>query len=336
MKRHSVSIILLTFLLLFTSACGMGDPSSQSDSTTGQLKPITVVLDWTPNTNHTGLYVARDQGFFKDAGLDVKIIQPGEAGSEKMIATGQAEFAVSNQESVTQARAQGVPIVSIGAIIQHNTSGFASPVAKNIQRPKDFEGKKYGGFGSPIEKQMISSLMTIDQADPNKVKIINSGNIDFFTAVKKDVDFMWIYYAWTGIEAELRGEKLNTVYLTDYSKDLDYYTPVLIAGEKTIKQDPETVRSFMKAVSQGYEFSIQNPEQAADILIKAEPDLDPDLVKKSQAWLSKRYQDDAPRWGEQKVEVWTNYANWLKKYQLLEGEFDPATAFTNDFLPKGE
>ncbi|WP_131923978.1 ABC transporter substrate-binding protein [Hazenella coriacea] len=314
----------------------MGDPSSQSDSTTGQLKPITVVLDWTPNTNHTGLYVARDQGFFKDAGLDVKIIQPGEAGSEKMIATGQAEFAVSNQESVTQARAQGVPIVSIGAIIQHNTSGFASPVAKNIQRPKDFEGKKYGGFGSPIEKQMISSLMTIDQADPNKVKIINSGNIDFFTAVKKDVDFMWIYYAWTGIEAELRGEKLNTVYLTDYSKDLDYYTPVLIAGEKTIKQDPETVRSFMKAVSQGYEFSIQNPEQAADILIKAEPDLDPDLVKKSQAWLSKRYQDDAPRWGEQKVEVWTNYANWLKKYQLLEGEFDPATAFTNDFLPKGE
>ncbi|WP_124728184.1 ABC transporter substrate-binding protein [Staphylospora marina] len=322
----------LAALLLPMTACA-GEPAGK----TGEqgLKKVTLVLDWTPNTNHTGLYVARDKGYFKAEGLDVTIIQPGETGAEQMVATGNADFGVSYQEGVTQARTQQVPIVSIAAVLQHNTSGFASPAAKNITRPKDFEGKTYGGWGSPVEKQMISSLMEADQADPNKVKIVNTGNVDFFTATKRDIDFMWIYYGWTGIEAELRGEKLNMVWITDYGKQLDYYTPVLITGEKTVKEDPDTVRAFLKAAAQGYEFAAQHPQEAADILVKAVPDLDEKLVHKSQEWLSPRYKADAPAWGIQKREVWENYAAWMKQHQLLEGEFDAAKAFTNEFLPQG-
>ena len=100
-----------------------------------------VVLDWTPNTNHTGLYVARDNGFFKDHGLDVEIIQPGEAGADTMVATGAADFGVGYQEGMTQARIQGVPLVSIAAIIQHNTSGFASPRVKISNRLKISKAK---------------------------------------------------------------------------------------------------------------------------------------------------------------------------------------------------
>lgn len=327
--------LLSLFTVLLLSACGNDEANERNNSSSSnELEKITVVLDWTPNTNHTGLYVAKDQGFYEEEGLDVDIIMPGEAGADQLVASGKAEFGVSYQESITQARIQDIPIVSIAAVIQHNTSGFASLSEKNIKTPKDFEGKKYGGWGSPIEESVISSLMKQENANPDEVDIINIGDTDFFTAVERDVDFAWIYYAWTGVEAKLRGKDINMIYLTDYSEKLDYYTPVLATNEDMIENNPDTVKAFLKATTKGYQFAIDQPAEAADILIEAVPDLDPELVKKSQEWLSPRYQDDAARWGEQKLEVWENYSNWMYENNLLEKQLDANKAFTNEFLPE--
>lgn len=323
--------VLLTVFLI--AGCSNNKGTNQA-KVSNKLKKITVVLDWTPNTNHTGLYVAKAKGYFKDQGLDVDIIQPGKTGADQLVASGKADFGVGYQEAITEARIQGVPLVSIAAVIQHNTSGFASPVAKNIKTPKDFAGKTYGGWGSPIEKSVITSLMNKVHADANKVKIVNIGDTDFFTAVKRDVDFAWIYYGWDGVEAGLRNQKINMVYLTDYSKKLDYYTPVLETSEKMIAQNPDTVKAFLKAASEGYNYAIKNPDQAADILIKAAPDLDPKLVKASQKWLSPKYQDDAKQWGIQKESVWNNYATWMYDNKLLDKKLDANKAFTNEYLPK--
>ncbi|MGM0826670.1 MAG: ABC transporter substrate-binding protein [Bacillota bacterium] len=321
-------IICSVFLL--TACSGGGNTSEQKEG----LKKVTVVLDWTPNTNHTGLYVAKEKGYFEEQGLDVDIILPGEAGADQLVASGKAEFGVGYQESVTQARVQDVPLVSIAAVIQHNTSGFASPKDKGITTPKDFEGKSYGGWGSPVEKAVMTSIMKQENADVEKVDFVNMGDTDFFTAVKRDVDFAWIYYGWTGIEAELRGEELNMMYVKDYSEKLDYYTPVLTTNEKMIESDPETVKAFLAASSKGYQFAIDNPEEAGEILLEAAPDLDKELVMKSQEWLAPKYKDDADRWGEQKLEVWENYASWMYDNDLLDKELDSKKAFTNEFLPK--
>lgn len=326
--------LLICFLALCLALAGCSEQNSSTPKKDKVLQKVTVVLDWTPNTNHTGLFVAKENGYFKEQGLDVDIISPGQTGADQLIASGKADFGVSYQESITQARVQNVPIVSIAAIIQHNTSGFASPVSKNIKSPKDFVGKTYGGWGSPVEKAILDSLMKKENADVNKLNIVNMGEADFFTAVKRDIDFAWIYQGWTGIEAELRGEELNMVYLTDYSDKLDYYTPVLATNEKMIKNQPDMIKAFMKATSEGYMYSIKHPKEAADILLKDNPDLDKDLVQKSQEWLSTKYQDDASRWGEQKLTIWKNYAEWLTENKLLEGNFDPEKAFTNDYLPK--
>jgi ABC-type nitrate/sulfonate/bicarbonate transport system substrate-binding protein len=325
-------VIVLSVLLV--TGCSSKKETENAKEKKQPLKKVSIVLDWTPNTNHTGLYVAKEKGFFKKEGLDVDIIMPGETGADQLVASGKAQFGVGYQEAITQARIQGVPLVSIAAVIQHNTSGFASPAGKQIQSPKDFQGKTYGGWGSPVEKSVITSLMKKENADANKVKIVNMGDTDFFTAVKRDIDFAWIYYGWTGVEAELRNEKINMVYLTDYSDKLDYYTPVLETNEKMIKEDPETVKAFVNAAAKGYEFAIKNPDQAADILIKAAPDLDPKLVKKSQEWLSPKYQDDAKEWGIQKQEIWGNYAQWMYENKLLDKKLDAKKAFTNEFLPK--
>ncbi|MGE6755116.1 ABC transporter substrate-binding protein [Rossellomorea sp. NPDC071047] len=321
-------IICSVFLL--TACSGGGNASEQKEG----LKKVTVVLDWTPNTNHTGLYVAKEKGYFEEQGLDVDIILPGEAGADQLVASGKAEFGVGYQESVTQARVQDVPLVSIAAVIQHNTSGFASPKDKGITTPKDFEGKSYGGWGSPVEKAVMTSIMKQENADVEKVDFVNMGDTDFFTAVKRDVDFAWIYYGWTGIEAELRGEDLNMMYVKDYSEKLDYYTPVLTTNEKMIEKDPDTVKAFLSASSKGYQFAIDDPEGAGKVLLDAAPDLDKELVMKSQEWLAPKYKDDADRWGEQKLEVWENYASWMYDNDLLDKELDSKKAFTNEFLPK--
>lgn len=321
---------------LMIAGCSSSNESSEQVNTNEDkpLEKIQVVLDWTPNTNHTGLYVAKEKGYFEEEGLDVEIIMPGEAGADQLVASGKAAFGVGYQEGVTQARVQGVPLVSIAAVIQHNTSGFASPAVKNIATPKDFEGKTYGGWGSPVEKSIMDSIMTKENADVEKVSFVDIGDADFFTAVSRDIDFAWIYYGWTGIEAELRGEKLNMVYLTDYADSLDYYTPVLTTNEQMIAEKPETVKAFLKATSKGYQFAIDDPSAAADILTSAVPELDAELVKKSQEWLASKYQDDAPRWGEQKLSVWENYADWMVENGLLEGKLDAKKAFTNEFLPE--
>lgn len=334
MKKWLMLIITVFLIVGCSNGQSSGDETDANAVKENDLKKVTLVLDWTPNTNHTGLYVAKDQGYFAEEGLDVEIIMPGETGADQLVASGKAEFGVSYQESITQARIQEVPIVSIAAVIQHNTSGFASPVEKNIIAPKDFAGKSYGGWGSPVEESVIASLMQQEKANPEDVSIINIGDTDFFTAVERDVDFAWIYYGWTGVEAELRGKEINMIYLTDYSEKLDYYTPVLATNEDMIKNDPDTVKAFVKAAAKGYQYAIDKPAKAADILIAAAPDLDAELVKKSQEWLSPRYQDDADRWGEQKLEVWENYANWMYDNKLLEAQLNAEEAFTNEFLPE--
>ncbi|WP_375541358.1 ABC transporter substrate-binding protein [Paenibacillus sp. L3-i20] len=346
-NKSNKSIKALTFtilaIMLVLAGCGGnsgGNGKSESkveeekSTEKVELQKVKVVLDWSPNTNHTGLYVARDKGFFKEQGLDVEIIQPGQDGADKMVASGDVQFGVSYQESVTLARIADAPLVSIAAVIQHNTSGFASPKEKGIDSPKKFEGKRYGGWGAPVEEAVIDSIMREEGADVGKVDIMSIGDSDFFTAVKRDIDFAWIYYAWTGVEAELRGEEINMVYLTDYSDKLDYYTPVLVTNEELIQNSPELVKAFTVASAKGYQHAITNPEDAANILIKAEPDLNADLVKASQKWLSTRYQDDAPRWGEQKLSVWKNYASWMFERGLLESELEAEKAFTNEFLPE--
>jgi ABC-type nitrate/sulfonate/bicarbonate transport system substrate-binding protein len=323
-------VALLVVLLASAVGCqGAQPPATEPPET------VLVMLDWFPNTNHTGLYVALDQGWYSEAGLDVEIVQPAEGSTlVQVVAAGQADFGISHQEEVSHARAEELPIVSVAAIIQHNTSGFASPQDRGIERPKDFEGKRYGSWGSPSERAVLDVLMACDGGDVDEVEFIDIGWADYFTVVERDVDFAWIFYGWTGVEAELRGAPLNIVMLSDWTDCVpDYYTPVIITSEENVAEQPELVRSFMDATSRGYDFAIANPAEAAEMLLKHAPESNADLVKRSQEWLSPRYQADATRWGEQELAIWQGYADWMADRGLLPSHIDAAAAFTNEFLP---
>lgn len=326
-------MVLVLLLLLVVTACGAQD--SDSTSQDGEaLEKVTFVLDWTPNTNHTGIYVAKEKGFFEEEGLDVDIMLPGEVGSNQLVASGQADFGVSYQERVIMARPEGLPIVSIAAVIQHNTAGYASPASKNITSPKDFEGKKFGGIGVPLQEMMMRTIMEEHGADVEKVEFVNIGQSDWFTAMEREVDFSTIYYGWTGIEAELRGLEINMMFYKDVSEGFNFYTPILITSEDMIEKHPDTVRKFVHAAAKGYEFAIENPSEAADILIESVPELNPDLVKRSQEWLADRYQDDADQWGIQELDRWVKPINHMYEAGIIDEKPDPEASFTNAFLPE--
>lgn len=297
---------------------------------------VTVVLDWTPNTNHTGLYTALENGYYKDQGLDVEIVQPPEGGAASLVASGKADFGISYQEEVTYAKTSDdpLPIKAIAAVIQHNSSGFASPKDKNIKTPKDFEGKIYGGWGSESETAAIKAVMEKTGADFDKVTIADIGQDDFFTATTNSVDFAWIYEGWDVVQAKLKNFDLNFIPLNQFDKRLDYYTPVIISNETLLNDNPELAKKFMKATTEGYQFAIDNPEEAAKILVKHAPEIDEELAIESQKFLASKYKDDAPRWGEMKDEVWNNYTAFLKEYGLINKDLKPEDAYTNEFLPQ--
>lgn len=330
--KKYISIILAGALMLTTlSGCSKKEEKSADGG-----EKVTVVLDWTPNTNHTGLYTALENGYYKDQGLDVEIVQPPEGGAASLVASGKADFGISYQEEVTYAKTSDdpLPIKAIAAVIQHNSSGFASPKDKNIKTPKDFEGKIYGGWGSESETAAIKAVMEKTGADFDKVTIADIGQDDFFTATTNSVDFAWIYEGWDVVQAKLKGFDLNFIPMNQFDKRLDYYTPVIISNETLLNDNPELAKKFMKATTEGYQFAIDNPEEAAKILVKHAPEIDEELAIESQKFLASKYKDDAPRWGEMKDEVWNNYTAFLKEYGLINKDLKPEDAYTNEFLPQ--
>jgi ABC-type nitrate/sulfonate/bicarbonate transport system substrate-binding protein len=310
--------------------------SAAAATTSGSAQKVSVMLDWVPNTNHTGLYVAQERGYFKDQGLNVEILPLAEGSSvEEVVAAGTVQFGISASEPLAKARSENVPIVSIAAIIQHNTSGFASLKKANIARPKDFEGKRYGSFGSDTEKALITKLMQADGGDAGKVEFVEIGDADFLTLAQKgQLDFAWVFEGWEVIDGKLRGLDLNYMPLTAWQQVIpDYYTPIYITNEETIQKRGDIVKKFLAATSKGYNDAIADPKAAGAILAKATPETSTDLIQQSQAYLAKQYTADAPRWGDQKPIVWQNFGDFMTGQKLLAKPFDPTKAFTTAFLP---
>lgn len=330
MKR--IGVIL--FFILILSACGGEGSDNHSEAADKTLTPVKFALDWMPNTNHTGIYVAKEKGYFEAAGLDVDILLPGEVGSGQLIATEKADLGISYQESLMLARHEGLPLVAVTAIMQHNTAGYASSADKGIETPADLEGKVYGANLSPLSEATLKTLMSESEADVSKIKTNSIGDSDFFVALKRDIDFSLVFQAWTGIEAEIRDIDLNMMYLRDYAEGLDFYTPIIATSESLIASNPELVESFIHAAVQGYQFAIDHPEEAAEILIESEPDLNAELVEKSQAWISPYYQDDADYFGIQEKYRWENVRDFMIEHNLIDENFDVEAAFTNEFLPE--
>lgn len=300
--------------------------------------PITFVLDWTPNTNHTGIYVAIAKGYFEEAGLDVTVVQPPDDGAEVLVASGQAQFGVSFQDTMADALSGDtpLPITAVAAVVQHNTSGIVSRKGEGMDRPSGMEGHSYATWEWPVEQATVRQVVEADGGDFSKVVLIPSTVTDEVSALEsKSVDSIWIFYGWAGIACELAGLDIDYFAFADIDPVFDYYTPVIIGSDSFLAEQPEAARAFVEAMAKGYAYAAENPHEAADILMEAVPELADSqaLIYASQDYLSAAYIADAERWGVIDPARWSAFYEWLNEYQLVEGALDPTAGFTNDLLP---
>ena len=314
-----------------------GAEAAADGEETDSLEDVTVILDYVANTNHTGMYVALDQGYYEEQGLNVNIVEPTEGATATLVAVGKGDFGISYQEDVTIALASEdpLPIRAIAALIQHNTSGFATYADKDITSVKDFEGKTYAGWGGPGESAVLNAVMTQAGADFSKLNIVTSDGAGF-AALKDQVDIMWFFEAWDNVKCELADFPINYMPVRDLDERLDYYTPVIIASEETLEQKPEMVRRFLAATEKGYLYAIENPEESAEILHKYTPDYDMELLSRSQAYLTDKYMEDSETWGTMKDSVWDNYTDFMVEYGVIDKDIPAADCYTNEFLPSAQ
>lgn len=336
MKKRILTLVLAA-LMLVSTITGCGNAGPNGDTNKKDLEKITFVLDWTPNTNHTGLYVAQELGYFEEAGLEVEIVQSPEDGAEVLVASGKAQFGVSFQDSMAPALAgdNALPITAVASVIQHNTSGIISRAGEGMDKPKGMEGHNYATWNGSIELATLKAVVEADGGNFDKIELIPSTVTDEVSALKtKLVDSIWIFYAWAGVKTELEGLDTDYFAFADIDPVFDYYTPVIISGNKFLQENPDTAKAFLSALSKGYQYAMENPEAAADVLCKAAPELDKELVLASQKYLKDQYQADAQYWGQIDATRWNNFYKWVNDNDLIEDEIPLDTGFSNEYLPK--
>jgi len=338
-RRTLLSAIAATSLLAVTTGCQADSSAAAKDGTTA----VTLALDWTPNTNHTGIYVAQAKGWFKDAGIDLKIVPYGSTAPETLLANHKADFGISYQEGVTTARAAGADITSIYAVTQKTNVTIAVRANRtDIHSPKDLDGKTYAGFGAPYEKPLLQKVVQ-NAGGKGDFKQITLNTSAYAALYADKADFAMPMPTWEGLEAELSGKPLKNFQLSDYGFPAIYST-LVASSDQFLKKDPAVAKKFVAALDKGYRYAADHPDQAADLLISQNKSVltNTELVKRSEALLAKEYYKAADgTLGTQSAERWHAFADFEYKAGLLvDGNGkkltkapDTSTFFTNDYLP---
>lgn len=335
MKIKSLLSLSAALALALTGCTKAPEPAADK-ADVPEPEKVTLVLDWTPNTNHTGFYVADALGYYADAGIDIEIVQPPEDGAEALVASGKAQFGIGFQDTIAAAYDSDtpLPVTSVAAIINHNTSGIISAANKGIDSFAKLEGHTYATWDSPIEQNVIRAAMSAEGGDFDKVELIHTTVTDVMAALSTDlVDSVWVYEGWDVAKAKVEGVEYNYLDFAKANPVLDYYTPTIIAGNDFLENEPELARAFLAATAKGYEYCAANPSEAAAILCEAVPELDSALVEESLAFLSTAYIGDGERWGYIDDARWSGFYNWLYENSLIGRDLG-SFGYTNEYLPQ--
>jgi ABC-type nitrate/sulfonate/bicarbonate transport system substrate-binding protein len=305
---------------------------------------VSLAFDWTPNTDHTGFYVALAKGWYHDAAIDLKILPYGTIAPETLMGSGQADCGISFQDALTFAVASGVKIESVMAILQHDASAIAVLADSGITRPRQLDGKTYAGFGYPNEVPTVRSVIKAD-GGTGDFKVVTADSTAYEALYTHKADFTIPFTAWEGVEARERGIALRYFQFTDYGFP-DFYQVVLACSSDWLAAHPDVARRFVGATVQGFAYAASTPDDAAAILIAQNPgvfDANKQLPLDSARFLASGhfYTDEDGQVGTQTLARWTAYSKFLYDQGLLTGPDgkaltsppDYAGLFTDEYLP---
>ncbi|CAM6089783.1 unnamed protein product [Calypogeia fissa] len=319
----------------------------------GELEQVVLAMDWTPNTNHVGFYVAQALGYYSEAGISVQLLSPHldsyETTPASRVASQTATFALAPPETVISYHLppERPKLVAVATLLQEDLSAIVTLKSSGISRPKGLDGKVYASYAARFEGRIVQRLIQADGGKGDYVEEVPEKLGIWNTLVSGNADTTWVFKGWEGVEATMKGLELNEFTLADYG--IPYLpAPVLVAHPDTLRDKADVVRKFLKASAKGFAFAAQNPSQAAklftEIATKENPalptPLDAPMVLKSLQFMSPHFLDSKGSWGASSPEKWAKYIDWLSKEGLLSSFIqsrnpEPGVSVSLDELRQG-
>jgi putative hydroxymethylpyrimidine transport system substrate-binding protein len=261
---------LLAAVLLLAGAAGCGGDGAEP----GAPRGVTLVLDFVPNAAHAGIYAARRQGFYREAGIEPRIRQPGDStDAPKLLETGRAQFAVLDIHDLGIARERGLDVVGAMPIVQRPLAAMIARSDGPVRRPRDLEGRTVGVTGLPSDEALVDSEVSADGGDPDRVERVTIGFNAVAALAAGQVDAVTAFWNSEGVALRQRGIPIR-FFKVDRFGAPPYPELVLAAARDTVERDPELVEAMVAATSRGYELAYERPAAALDDLLAAVPALD--------------------------------------------------------------
>ena len=298
-----------------------------------KLTKVSVALDWFPWSNHSGLFIAKERGYFADEGLEVEIFTPGDPSTVlQTVAVGRDDFGINYQTGVLIAREQGIPVVSIMALVQHPLNSVMALKESGIAEPKDLAGKTLGWPGIPDNELLLDTMLKSQGLSLEDVELVNVG-FDLVPAlIGKKVDaIVGAYWVHESISATNQGFELNIMRMEEHGVP-DFYELVIVANEDKIANDPDLVQRFVRGVTRGYQDAMADPLDAVQLLKRVKPEVDLDIEIPGVELLAPLWSTENGVFGWQEEARWVNFAKWMQETGLLASAGDPTAAFDNSFV----
>lgn len=331
-KKILISIIVI--LVLVAGAFYLVKNSQTTSNTDGELTKVSVALDWIPYAMHSGLFVAKERGYFTDEGIEIDIHAPADASTIlQTVAQGRDDFGLNYQPDLLLARSEGVPIVSVAALTQHSLAALMVLEESDIERPRDLAGKRVGHSGIPLERLLYDTILKNDgvKNGVDGLQFINVGYDALTALLSEQVDGASSYYTNQPVIARQQGYESKVFKVTDYGVP-DYYDLVIVTNEDMIRDNPALVERFLRAVAKGYQEAAKNPQEAIQLMAKSNPELDVDVANEEILLEAPLWFADNGVFGWQEENRWISFAEWMSNGGLLSNPVDARQAFTNSFI----
>jgi putative hydroxymethylpyrimidine transport system substrate-binding protein len=299
-----------------------------------QLEPLSVPLDWYPNANHAGLFLAQERGYYAEEGLAPDFYTPSDPTTVlQTVGAGRDAFGISYQTDLLLARAAGVPVVSVLALVQTPLQGIMVLADSGITRPADLTGKTVGYPGIPSQEAFLATMLADDGATMDDVALVNIG-FDLVPAlVSGRVDAsLGAFWTHEPILAEQEGFPTTMLKVDDWGVP-PYYELIIVASEDTVARRADLIERFLRATRRGYDDAIADPAAAIAALQAASPDLDVPVEEAGIALLIPVWTADDVPFGTQTAARWDTYARWMADHDLIPADLDVAAAWRGDMMP---
>lgn len=348
MKLLTRTACTLTALATATSLTACSD--STSGASDADASHTRVLLDWNPNPDHLALYTAQHTGAYEDHGIDVEFMLPGNtADAARDISLGRSDLAISYETDTILSRAEGLDVISVGALIPTPLNSLVAKTSSGITEPADLEGRSVATSGLPSQNTALDYIAEQAGIDPASISTPNVQQNLNQALLSDQVDAVFgVYPNIEGIELAERTD-ITTLTATEMgipsSAEL-----VIIANPTRLEQDEDyadRVRSFLAGTAEGHDAAIADADLAVEALTpETQGSYDPDLLVKmvdaTIAILEEGNSDGDTTFGVQNPRAWSDYADWMRDNGLLDGApdgtnaTDGAAATTNDYLPDEE